>query len=268
MAFTAAMGGGDPSRLSALGILADAALLGYRFDEAFANVGESFEEGSASLVEAIAKDVGGEVRLGAVVTRVRRDDQGVTLDLADGGRLHARAGVVTLPGERLAGGGVRSTVVVGETADRGAGEPRRIDQGPGRGPWRAPGLPGGRVARHVAGRRGRPRDDGRSSGVGFSGVGGIDPGDPSAVEKALRAYLPDCDVLTSGGHDWVSDPFSRGTWFAPPPGWESGDAGAQIAPEGRLAFAGGDIAPVGAGWIEGAILSGRDAARAVLGFDA
>jgi len=75
-------------------------------------------------------------------------------------------------------------------------------------------------------------------------------------------------VLASDGHDWVADPFSKGTWFAAPPAWESGDAGAQIAPEGRLAFAGGDIAPVGAGWIEGAIVSGGDAARTVLSFDA
>ena len=104
--------------------------------------------------------------------------------------------------------------------------------------------------------------------VGFSGVGGVDPSDPAAVEKALRVYLPDCEVLTSDGHDWVADPFSKGTWFAAPAGWETGDAGAQIAPEGRLAFAGGDIAPVGAGWIEGAIVSGRDAARTVLSFDA
>ena len=70
MAFTAGMGGGDPARLSALGILADAALLGYRFDDAFLSVGESFADGSASLVEAIANDVGGEFRL------ARRRDPG------------------------------------------------------------------------------------------------------------------------------------------------------------------------------------------------
>jgi monoamine oxidase len=75
-------------------------------------------------------------------------------------------------------------------------------------------------------------------------------------------------VLTSDGHDWVADPFSKGTWFAPPPGWETGDLRAQIAPEGRWAFAGGDIASRGAGWIEGAVVSGREAARAVLAFDA
>jgi flavin-dependent amine oxidoreductase len=42
-------------------------------------------EGTASLVDAIAKDVGGEFRLGAVVTRIERDDTGVTVALLNGG---------------------------------------------------------------------------------------------------------------------------------------------------------------------------------------
>ena len=268
MAFTAAMGGGDPTRLSALGILADAALLEYRFDEAFANVGESFEDGSASLVEAIATDIGGEYRLGAVVTRIGRDDGGVAVDIADGSRIHARAGVMTLPvnvwpdvafdpplspeKQRIAALGHpgASTKVLGVARGvppdfQSAGWPATLQAVVG-----GPEMPGGRLV------------------FGFSGVGGIDPHDRAAVEKAIREYLPTCEVLTSDGHDWVADPFSKGTWFAPPPGWESGDADGQAAPEGRLVFAGGDIGPVGAGWIEGAIVSGGEAARRVLAFDA
>jgi monoamine oxidase len=268
MAFSAAMGGGDPARLSALGILADAALLGYRLDEAFLSVGESLEQGTSSLIDAIAADLGGEVRLGAVVTRVRQDDRGVTVDLAGGGQVRARAGIVTLPvnvwpdivfdpplsseKQRIAalGNAGASTKVLAVA--------RGVPEG-----FQSAGWPAALQAmvsdREMAGGR---------LVVGFSGVGGIDPSDPVAVGAALRAYLPESEVLTSDGHDWVADPFSRGTWFAPPPGWESGDADGQRAPEGRLAFAGGDIASVGAGWIEGAIVSGGDAARTVLGFDA
>jgi monoamine oxidase len=267
LAYTAAMGGGDPMRLSALGILADAAVLGYRFDDAFTSVGESFEDGSASLVDAISKDVGGELRLGAVVTRVRRDDDGVTVDLADGGQVRSRAGVLTLPvnvwpdiafdpplsaeKRRIAAlgnpGASTKVLAVARGVPEGfqsAGWPATLQAVVG-----LKEMAGGRLV------------------VGFSGVGGIDPSDAAAVERALRAYLPESEVLISDGHDWVADPFSKGTWFAPPPGWESGDAAAQVAPEGRLAFAGGDIASIGAGWIEGAVVSGRDAARAVLGFD-
>ena len=268
MAFSSAMGGGDPARLSALGILADAALLGYRFDDAFLSVGESFADGSASLVEAIANDVGGDIRLGAVVTRVRRDDDGVTVDLAGGGEVRASAGVVALPvnvwpdvafdpplsaeKRRIAAlgnpGASTKVLAVARGVPPGfqsAGWPATIQAAVAQGE-----MAGGRLV------------------VGFSGVGGIDPTDRRAVEAALRVYLPESEVVTSDGHDWVADPFSNGTWFAPPPGWESGDADGQIAPEGRLAFAGGDIASFGAGWIEGAVVSGREAARAVLALDA
>ena len=68
-------------------------------------------------------------------------------------------------------------------------------------------------------------------------------------------------VTTSGGHDWVGDRFSKGTWLSVPPTWFSdGTFDALAVPEGRLAFAGSDIAPEGAGWIEGAVGSGVDAA--------
>jgi monoamine oxidase len=267
MAFTAGMGGGDPAHLSALGILADAALMGYRFDDAFLSVGESFADGSASLVEAIANDVGGEFRLRAVVTRVRRDDDGVTADLADGGEVRARAAVLTLPvnvwpdiafdpplsseKRRIAAlgnpGASTKVLAVARGVPAGfqsAGWPATIQAVVAQGE-----MAGGRLV------------------VGFAGTGGLDPSDPRAVEEALRVYLPESEVVTSDGHDWVADPFSKGTWFAPPPGWESGDASGQTAPEGRLVFAGGDIASFGAGWIEGAVVSGREAARTVLGLD-
>ena len=266
-AYTAAMGGGDPARISALGVIADAAILEYRFDDVFAGVGESFVEGTASLVEALAKDVGGEFRLEAVVTRIERDDQGVTVELKHGGRISARAGALTLPvnvwsdiafepplspeKRRIAAlghpGASTKVLAVARGVPAGfvsAGWPAALQAVVGESE-----VAGGRLV------------------VGFSGVGGIDPSDPAAVGVALRAYLPDSEVLTSDGHDWVADPYSKGTWFAAPPGWEIGDAEGQSAPEGRLAFAGGDIAPVGAGWIEGAIVSGGDAARRLLSLD-
>ena len=62
-----------------------------------------------------------------------------------------------------------------------------------------------------------------------------------------------------------SDPYSKGTWLALPPGWFSdGTFDALSEPEGRLVFAGSDIATEGAGWIEGAVASGRAAAARCL----
>jgi monoamine oxidase len=98
--------------------------------------------------------------------------------------------------------------------------------------------------------------------MGFAGANDIDAADPSAVEAALRRYAPGARVSVSDGHDWVTDPWSKGTWLAWPPGWFTEGIGAALeVPEGRVAFAGSDVSDDGAGWIEGAISSGHRAAR-------
>jgi monoamine oxidase len=94
----------------------------------------------------------------------------------------------------------------------------------------------------------------------------VDLADHDAVAAAVNAHLPKATVTTTGGYDWVSDRFSQGTWLSTPPTWFSdGTFEALALPEGRLAFAGSDIATQGAGWIEGAVGSGVDAAAHVLG---
>ena len=104
-------------------------------------------------------------------------------------------------------------------------------------------------------------DDGRLV-VGFSQGAALDATDAEAVGAAIRTFLPESEVVISHGHDWTADPFARGTWGALPPGWlTDGTFDALERAEGeRLYFAGGDIAPDGAGWIEGALASGHRAA--------
>ena len=71
-------------------------------------------------------------------------------------------------------------------------------------------------------------------------------------------------MTLADGHDWIADPFSKGTWLAVPPGWLSTGLFHQLEePEGRLAFAGSDISLEGGGWIEGAVMSGGAAAERV-----
>ena len=97
--------------------------------------------------------------------------------------------------------------------------------------------------------------------MGFSVQDRVDLADHDAVAAAVNAHLPEATVTTTAGHDWVGDRFSKGTWLSVPPTWFSdGTFDALALPEGRLAFAGSDIAPEGAGWIEGAVGSGAAAA--------
>jgi monoamine oxidase len=264
LAFCAAMGGGDPEDQSALAILADAVNTGYRFEEAFTDIGQSLSRGTKSLLDAIAADARADVRLGSVARRIRSDDGGAHVDLDSGGTLSASATVVALP--------------LNVWRDLAFDPPLSEDKR-----WAASTGHAGTSTKVLAIARGVPEAfegvgwpstlqalvagrevDGGRLVTGFSGVRGIDPTDPFAVDKALKEYLPESEVVLSDGHDWNADPFSRGAWFTPRPGWDTRGGEPLTTPEGRLAFATSDVAPSGAGWIEGAIVAGRDAARDTL----
>ena len=54
--------------------------------------------------------------------------------------------------------------------------------------------------------------------TGFSGTRAIRPDDRDAVEREIRMYFPDAMISAADGHDWVADPYSKGTWFGEKPG--------------------------------------------------
>ena len=92
----------------------------------------------------------------------------------------------------------------------------------------------------------------------------IDIFDRGAVQEALRAYVPDLEVVEVITHDWVADEFSQGTWATLRPHQLSECLPDIQRPDGRIAFAGADISrsPYN-GWIEGALESGSTTARMV-----
>ena len=174
-----------------------------------------------------------------------------------GGRRRAAA-------QRLGRRRVRSPLSGGKAAARAAGHPgrsskllaiaRNVPDGFAAGGWGTPlnalvsmgDVDGGRLL------------------AGFAGVRPLDTSDRTAVTDAVRAFIPDAEIVAHGGHDWNADPFSRGAWFAEPPGWQRTIEGEDLeAPIGRMAFAGGDIPRTGSGWIEGAVASGGRAAARV-----
>ena len=74
--------------------------------------------------------------------------------------------------------------------------------------------------------------------------------------------LPGYEALDATAHDWFADEFSRGTWAIHRPGWYEHHHAAMQRPEGRVLFAGSDLANGWAGFIDGAIESGLRAGRA------
>jgi monoamine oxidase len=259
LAFAAVMGGGRPSEISMLTILGDTVDSGYSIAEAFTQVGETLSDGTRSLVDALAGDADADIRFARPVVEVRRDDEGVTVRTSGGLEVRAAAGVLALPlnvwddvtfdpplaePKRLAGKerhAGRATKVLALVEDVPTGL-----QAVGWGtPLQAAIVGVAAAGGHVV--------------TGFSGEGTIDPHDTDAVQGAIRRFAPRARVVASDGHDWIGDPWSKGTWIALPPGWSS-TFPSLSEHEGRLAVAGSDVASDGAGWIEGAVSSGREAA--------
>ena len=263
-AFMAAMGGSSLERCSVLPLLWDMVELGYSPTDVFVDVGELFAEGTRSLIDPMA--TGLDVRLGTIVTRVTQDDDGVDVALENGSTLRAETAVIALPLNVWADVEFDPPLDEAKRAAAGRRHPGQVSKvlaivrdapetyvGLG---WDTP-VNAGFVLRPAGADR---------LFMGFSVQDRVDLSDPAAVAAAVNAHLPEAAVVATGGHDWVNDRFSRGTWLSVPPTWFSdGTFDALAVPEGRLAFAGSDITPEGAGWIEGAVGSGVEAAARVTG---
>jgi monoamine oxidase len=106
--------------------------------------------------------------------------------------------------------------------------------------------------------------DGTQLMIGFGpDAARCDAGDLPAVQRQLDALLPGYELLDATAHDWLGDEFALGTWAIHRPGWYEHHHAAMQRPEGRVVFAGSDLADGWAGFIDGAIESGlRAGARA------
>jgi monoamine oxidase len=93
--------------------------------------------------------------------------------------------------------------------------------------------------------------------------GGFDPTSAEAVGEALGALWPGAQLTGHTLHDWNGDEFSRGTWLTEIAGRPLPPVDDALA-DRRLVLAGSDVSPREAGWIEGALLSGAEAAADIL----
>jgi monoamine oxidase len=219
-------------------------------------------EGWTSLAQAMAAGV--RVRLGAAVTRIVETPGGVEAIGDDGVLASARWAILAVPINVLPHIAIEPPLPPGLGAVAGGNGGRGIKV------WmRARGLPPASLA---AGRghglhwiyadRRLPDGDVLALGFGYAD-GGLDPGSSDEVAAALGALWPEAELIAHTSHDWNADPFARGTWLTEVAG-QPLPAVAGIVPGRRLVFAGSDVARQEAGWIEGALLSGAEAARTIL----
>ena len=264
LSWVAVIGGGDPAKQSILMLTADLAFTAFAVEDSLEELGDSLTNGTTALVDALAADVRGDIRTTSPVADVEHRDAGVTMTTVDGARLAADAAVVAVPLNCL--GDVRFDPQLDGPKRRAAAQHHvgastkvlAIADGFG-----ATTL-GAAWGHPLQGAIGMREVEGGTLVTGFDGLASLrDPHDPGEVEQALRVFVPDTRVRTVDAHDWIADPYAKGSWLAWPPGWATDVVPGLDRTEGRLAFAGSDVAVEGSGYIEGAISSGRRAATEV-----
>ena len=223
-----------------------------------------FGDGTISFVEALAGTSGVEVIMSAPVSAVTQADDHVRVH-ANGRDYRTRAVVLAIPLNCWED--VSFTPPLSETKGTLAQE-------------RQPGV-GHKLWLRTRGARGvvlgvnaaadqidlaltEYRDDDGDWVVGFATEhDGLDVTDVEDLERALGAMFPEIKVLEVDQHNWIDDPYSKGTWMAHRPGWLSESHAELSRTEGRIIFAGADVATHLPSTIEAAVQSGGEAAAKV-----
>ena len=256
--WTSLMSGAAPTSCSVLSLLLTVGESGaYTYYTELSNL---LPSGTTSLAEAIAADADCDIRLNAPVRAITQTGSGVVVE-TDAGSLTASLAILAIPVNVMHAVRLDPPFELRRQSILEQGHLCRMTK-----VWMlASGVPdrmlgaGWETPFHWLAAERRVSD--AQLVVAFAVEGAIDPSDAVAIELALRDYAPEARVLAVDYHDWLNDPWSRGGWMTPRPGWASGGVRAMLGtPHGRILMAGSDVAPEFGGWIAGAIASGRLAA--------
>jgi monoamine oxidase len=88
-----------------------------------------------------------------------------------------------------------------------------------------------------------------------------DAADADMVRHELGKIFGDLEIVETAGHNWANDEFAQGTWAMFRPSQTVTHLSELQRPEGRVFFAGSDIANGWNGFIDGAIETGIRAGR-------
>ena len=256
-------GNGDPNRISAAEFLASCAYGGGLPNGMMTALGHTLTPGASVLVERMIARSGTELRLGTAVERIEQFDGGVHVTASRGEQFTARSALVCVPLNAL-----QTIEFVPPLRPR-----QRLAIQTGHGGiaiklWiAARNAPVGTLA--TGGGSGvqwmfaeRAARDGVSLLVAFALMdGSFEPRSRHDVAEALRRFFPEAKLIAWDWHDWIGDPWARGTWVAVPADapWIADNS--EWQPQERVFFASSDFSHDSPGWFEAAIAAGETAAQ-------
>lgn len=256
--------GAYPEKLSALHVISWTTGFG-------SNVGwysllvDKVDGGTSALLRRILDDSGAEVRLGVDVARIADNGDRVEITTRGGETFAAERVVVTAPintWDRIEFSPPLPASHAAMATEKQAGESVKVwALVPALDERNLFGVGLHTVFKWIAAEY--TTDEGTYLCCFASAEADLDGADREAVERAVREYLPEAELLDHDWHDWNRDEFSKGTWMAYRPGQVMAHSAAIQQPYGRIHFAGSDLASGWAGWIDGAIESGGRAAAQV-----
>ncbi|NMG17040.1 putative amine oxidase [Aromatoleum bremense] len=224
------------------------------------------KDGTSALIERMVADGGFQVRLSTAVSEVKQGANGVSITTESGERIDTRFVVMAVPVNTVNAIDFQPALLEGKQAmarehHAGAGHKVyiKVKGELGSVMMLAPDSePLNLIFTDHEG-----KDGGTLIGFGVPAAQGFDVHDPKSVEPFIRKFLPNVSVTEVLAYDWHLDPYSLGTWCTYKPRQFSRYMRDLRAREGRLFFAGADIASGWRGFIDGAIESGLQVAQSV-----
>ncbi len=257
--------GCHPSEVSALHVLSWVAGFENSAWAWYAAITDKFGKGTTSLVDALATDAAAELRLSSPVARVRRSADAVAVTTRSGETVSAAAAILAAPlntWRDIDFSPGLSELKASAAAEGQTGHSTKIWALVENAPEGIVGVGWGGGLNWLSTEFVLAEG---SLVVGFgTGPEMLDVTSPDDIRRAIERFVPGARVVATDAHDWNADEFSKGTWMAFRPGQLTRYHSAFQESEGRLAFAGSDLALGWAGWMDGAVESGARAARQAL----
>lgn len=258
----AAYVGNEPNKTSMLNIVAQVAAFGQSPYGFYGALTERFVGGTSRLLDRMVAGSDVKVRLSHRVVRIQQSRHGVSVRTADGVLVAARECIVAVPTNvirHIEFAPELSAEKQAATAHNHMGRLIKPIIHARHMPTRVAAL--GMTTLHMI-VTAAELPDGSSILYSFASeaIGDLDPTDKSSVQRALRVYFPDAEVLAVQSHDWLADPLFDGTPRIDPPAESYEFLRVMNESEGRIVFAGTDVdTSVWRTWMEGALNSAQHA---------